>query len=163
MTEKRIASIAALVAAIGILLLGVACLILALRRSDVEMPRWSSVSYTSGSPAHTMPVGHSQLSTNRLSSGRISTVLRSLKEEETNLFVGTNVSAMANTFATNEQIAALGLDPATVSNALLKAFSRAKLQGLVTNPAVDRAIQRLLEAAPAKEVNEQTRIISRHP
>ena len=139
MTEKRIMSIAALLAGIGILLFGIASLIHSLRCPDFAMPRLWSSTYTSRSPMPT-PMVYSQSYTNKLSPKDIAAMLNSLTETKTNFFTGNNdyARAVANAFATNEEFnaflatnqrfEALGINLHFVTNAIIKALSRPEVQ-----------------------------------
>lgn len=178
MTEKRITSIAALIAAIGILLFGIASLIYSLRGPNCTMSPWFSATYTAGSPSPT-PMAFSQSFTNRLSPRAhantfspkyIAAMLNSLKEAETNLITHSNdfARALANAVATNEQMKAFGVTPEVVSNAIIKTFSRPDFRKRLLNPSNNMYIKQLIEDAAVngntgRLTKVQTKIIRLHP
>jgi hypothetical protein len=175
MAEKRIMSIAALLAGIGILLFGIASLIHSLRGPDFTMPRGWSFSYTSGSPLTATPLGHAQSFTNQFSSrsytnklspGDVAAILNSVKQMETNFVAHGNdfAGAVANAFATNEQFKALGIDPNVVSNAVTQAFSRPEFQKDLMQALDNKDLKQLLEGVKINQTTtQQIRIINSHP
>ena len=173
MTDKRIASIAALIAAIGILLFGVAKLICSLHGSNVAIPRSWSYSYVSGGPMpspmrYSHPYTNLLLAgsyTNKLSPKDIAALVSSLKKMETHFIANSNnfAGAVASAFTTNAQLRALGIEPDAVSNAIIRGLSGPEMQKHLRSSVDHIYLKELLENAiisqPSKLTKVQTKII----